>query len=192
MQSGWSALGQIRDTETQLGLRGIRCRRPGIIFRLLTGAGCGNHLGAVADGDGGVKLLAVAHISDPGRRTRLARGDVAYQVVAILYRAAIDRGNNVSWLEAGLVGGEAGLNTADEHSGLEAVNAADSAGQIALEGNAYAAAGDFVLRTDELVVDPDDRIGRHGEANAGIRPGLRINGGIDSDYLAGHVEQRSA
>ena len=60
------------------------------------------HLGAVADGYGDGLLLAVAEEADLNGRSGLARGDVVYQVVAVLYRLAVDGGDDVSRLEPAL------------------------------------------------------------------------------------------
>ena len=81
---------------------------------------------------------------------------------------------------------------ADDDAGLESVDAGDGAGQIGLEADADAAADDLVLGADELVVDVDDGVGRHGEADAFVAGRLRVDGGVDADDFAGHIDERAA
>ncbi len=49
-----------------------------------------------------------------------------------------------------------------------------------------------MLGPDEVVVDADDGIGRHGEADALRAHGLGIDGGVHADDLASHVDERAA
>ena len=49
-----------------------------------------------------------------------------------------------------------------------------------------------MLRADEHVVDVDDGVGRHGEADALRAHGLGVDGGVHADDLAGHVDERAA
>ena len=81
---------------------------------------------------------------------------------------------------------------ADQHAGLEAVDAADGRRQIGLEGDADGAADNLVLGSDEIVVDWNDGIGGHGKADALVAGGLRVDRGVDADDLAIHVDQRAA
>ena len=104
----------------------------GAVLRLLTGD-VGEDLVAVADGDGGVGLFAVAQIAEADAGTGPAAGDVGDEVVAILDGAAVDGGDDVAGLEAGLVGRAAGLNLLDQYAILEAVDAVDGAGEAGLE-----------------------------------------------------------
>ena len=93
----------------------------------------GEDLVAIADGDGGIGLLAIAHEAEANAGAGTAAGDVVDEVVAILDGAAIDGGDDVAGLHAGLVGGAAGLHLLDEHAILEAVDAIDRAGEAGLE-----------------------------------------------------------
>ena len=45
---------------------------------------------------------------------------------------------------------------------------------------------------DEVVVDGDDGVGRHGESDALVAGRLGVDGGVDADDFAVHVEQRTA
>ena len=101
-------------------------------FRLRI-AEVGEHLVAVADGDGGVVRFAVAQVAEADGRSGPAAGDFVDQVVAVLDGAAVDGGDDVARLEAGLVRGAAWLNLLHQHAVLEAVDAVDGAGQ-ALRG----------------------------------------------------------
>ena len=72
-------------------------------------------------------------------------GDDSDQIIAILDRLAVDGGDDVAGLEAGLGGGLAGADLADDDAGFESVDASDGAGQIGLEADADGAADDLVL-----------------------------------------------
>ena len=136
--------------------------------------------------------FAVAHEAETNARSGAAAGDVVDQVVAILDGAAVDGGDDVAGLDAALVGGPAGLHLLDEHAVLESVDAIDGAGEAGAERDADRPARDFVAGADEVVVDGDDGVGRHGEPDALVAGGLRVDGGVDADDFAVHVEQRSA
>ena len=112
----------------ELGFAGFAAVVRGV-FRLLT-VEIGEHLVAIADGDRGIGLLAIAHEAETNGGARTAAGNFVYQVVAILDGAAIDRGDDVAGLDASFVGGTAGLHLLDQYAILEAVNAVDRAGEI--------------------------------------------------------------
>src|SRR5580704_5057835 len=112
-------------------------------------------LGAIRDGDSYFLLLAVANITDHDFGAGLAAGDVGDQFVAILDGLAIDGNDGVAYLEAGLISRSAGNDAGDGDAALYAINARD--GGIFLRGelNTDRAAGDAMIRSDELVVDGD-------------------------------------
>ena len=45
---------------------------------------------------------------------------------------------------------------------------------------------------DQVVVDVDDGVRRHGEADALVAGGLGVDGGVHADDFAIHVQQRAA
>ena len=58
--------------------------------------------------------------------------------------------------------------------------------------DADGSANDFVAGGDQLVIDADERVGRHREADTLRASGLGVDGGVHADDLAGHVDQRAA
>ena len=95
-------------------------------------------------------------------------------------------------LEARLVRRSARLNFLHQHAVLEAVDAIDGAGKPFAELDADGAARHLVAGADEVVVDRDHGVRRHGEADALVAGRLRIDGRIDADHFAVHVQQRPA
>ncbi len=93
-----------------------------------------------------------------------------------------------------LAAGAAGGNAADLDAAVgEAVHRGSTAEVGApLKRDADGAADDFVLGTDEHVVDGGDGVGGHGEADALRARGLGVDGGVHADDLAGHIDQRAA
>ena len=160
-------------------------------MRLLAGH-FGEDLVAVADSDGGVALFAVAHVAETNAGSGAAAGDVVDEVVAILDGSAIDGDDDVAGLDAGLVCRATGLDLLDQYAVLESVDAVDGAGEAGAERDADRAARHLVAGADEVVVDRDDGIRGHGESDALVAGGLRIDGGVDADDFAVHVEQRAA
>jgi len=119
---------------------------------------------------------------------RLAISATSSSPVATLF--AVDGNDGVADFEASLLGRASGDNVGDGDA--FAVDARDCLRRLGGELDADGSAGNFVLGTDELVVDLGDGVGRHGEADAGIRAGLGVDGGIDADDFAVHVDQRTA
>ena len=95
-----------------------------------------------------------------------ARGDVGHHVVAVLDGAAVDGDDDVVRLQAGLGSAAARYDRRDHDTGREAIHATDSGGLTGLELDADGAAGDLVVWPDEHVVDVDESVRRHGEADA--------------------------
>ena len=85
-----------------------------------------------------------------------------------------------------------GRHRIDQHSGLETVDALHSRIEAGLELNADRTPDDLVLRSNQIVVDPDHRVRGHGEANPLVTGRLGKDRGIDPNDLVGHVDQRSA
>ena len=79
----------------------------------------------------------------------------------------------------------------DQYSGLETVNPLHSWVKAGLELNPDRTPDDLMLRSNQVVIDPDDRVGGHGEANSLITGGLSQDRGIYPNDLVGHVDQRS-
>src|SRR5579863_3976686 len=147
---------------------------------------------AIADGDGGVSLFSIAQEAKADAGAGVAAGNVIDQVVAVLDGAAINRGNDVARLHAGLVGGTAGLDLLHENAILESINAIDGAGKTGVEGDADRSADDFVAGADEVVVDGDRDIRGHREPDPLVARRLSVDGRIHANDLAVHVEQRAA
>src|SRR5580658_5243902 len=163
----------------------------GIRFRLRV-VHVGKDLVAVADAHGGVVRFAVAQEAEANRRTGLAAGDLIHQILAVLDGAAVDGGDDVAWLQSALVGRAAGLHLLNEYAALEAVDAVDRAGKPFAELDADGAACDLVAGADEIVVDVNDGVRRHGETDALVAGRLRVDGRVHADHFAVHVQQRAA
>ena len=146
----------------------------------------------VADGDRGLHGLAVALVAETNGGAGPAGGDFVDQIVAVFDGAAVDGGDDVASLEAGLVCRAAADDLLHEHAVLEAVDAVDGAGKALVEADSDGPAGDLVAGADEVVIDLDDGVGRHGEADALVAGRLGVDGGVDADDFAVHVEQRAA
>ena len=127
------------------------------------------------------------------RRSGPAAGDLVHQIVAVLDRAAVDGGDDVARLEPALVGWAAGLNFLHQHAVLEAVDAIDGAGQSLVRNwMPMEPRVTLWLGLIEIVVDRDHGVRRHGEADALVAGRLRVDGRVDADYFAVHVQQRAA
>src|ERR1039458_3546958 len=128
--------------------------------------------------------VGVAEVAQLHGRADLARGDVGDQLVTVLDGLAIDGEDDVPGLDAGLGGALAGGDGVDQDAAVgKAVFAADRSGQGTLEADANGAPHDLVLRPDEHVVDIDDDVGGHGEADALRAHGLGVDGGVHADDL---------
>src|ERR1700760_27582 len=82
-------------------------------------------LGAVLDGHLRAFLLTIAQVADLGSGSGTPRGDDVHQVIAILDGFAIDRGDDVTHLDAGLFRRTALGDTRDQHAGFKTVDASD-------------------------------------------------------------------
>src|ERR1700733_15124345 len=125
------------------------------------------------------------------RAPRFARRNVGHQGIAILNRFSVHSGDDVARLQPGLVGWSLRRYLVYQNSALEAVNALYRRIQAGLELDPDRAPDHLVLRPNQIVVNPNDGIGRHGKADALITRGLRQNRSIDPDDLVGHVDQRT-
>src|SRR5215472_13816317 len=180
----------IADDDAELGFAGVSAFiGRGVVLR---DSLVGEDFIAVTDGDGGVLGLAVVQDADAYGGVGVAACDLIDEVVAVLDLAAVDGGDDVAGLEAGFIGGAAGLNGLDEHAVLEVIDTVDRAGEALLELDADGAADDLVAGADEVVVDGDDGIGGHCETDALVAGRLGVDRGIDADDFAVHVEQRAA
>src|SRR5271165_4388525 len=74
----------------------------------------------------------------------------------------------------------------------DAVNAGHGRVGNGVELNPDGAARNFVVGRDQLVVHLRYGVGGHGKANALIAARAGVDGGVDADYLAIHVDQRAA
>ena len=90
------------DGDAELALARIGLLRRVVVVSI--GGGERRELAAVADGDRGGLLLAVAQVAELDDAADLAGGDVFDQVVAVLDRAAVDGDDDVAGLEASLGG----------------------------------------------------------------------------------------
>src|SRR5271165_3559428 len=74
----------------------------------------------------------------------------------------------------------------------DAVNAGHGRVGNGVELNPDGAARNFVVGRDQLVVHLRYGVGGHGKANALIAARAGVDGGVDADHLAIHVDQRAA
>jgi len=106
---------------------------------------------------------------------------------------AIHFGDDVAGLQAGFFGGAAGFDGFDH----DAVGRAELLEQhvviaaLFLESDADGTTRNFSVG-DELVVDADDGGGGQREADAFEAAAAGIDGGVDADNFAGHIDQRAA
>ena len=106
---------------------------------------------------------------------------------------AVDVGDDVAGLQAGFIGGAAWLDGFDDDAvgRAEFLHEHGIIAAIFLESDADGAAGDFSVG-DELIVDVDCGVGRQREADAFETAAAGVDGGVDADHFAGHVDQRAA
>ena len=102
------------------------------------------------------------------------------------------RGDDVARLQACLVRRAAGLHLLHQHAVLEAVDAIDRARKPLAELDADGAARHLVAGADQVVVNRDHGVRRHGETDALVAGRLRIDGRVHANHLAVHVQQRAA
>jgi len=126
-------IGLLTNYEAQLAFTGIGAVL-GVGIGLL-GALIGEDLIEIADGDGGVHGLAVALIAEANGGPGAAAGDLADEVVSVLNRATINRGDYVPGLEPCLFRGAVRRHRLHQDAGLEAVYAIDGAGKPLIETN---------------------------------------------------------
>src|SRR6201992_3752834 len=120
-----------------------------------------------------------------------ACSNVGHQGPPILNRLTLNSGDDAPGLQPSLVGWALRRHLVHQNSALEAVNTLDRRIQAGLELDPDRTPDDLMLGPNQIVVDPNDSIGRHGKANALITCGLRQNRSIDPNDLVGHVDQRS-
>ena len=149
--------------------------------------------GAVGDYERDFFGLFVADVADLHGLADYGLGDGIYQFGAGVYGLAVDIGDHVAGLQAGFVGRAAGLDGFD----YDAVGDAEFLHQhgiiaaIFLERDADGAAGDFAVG-DQLIVNADDSRGGQREADTFEAAAACVDGGVDADYFAGHVDERAA
>ena len=150
-------------------------------------------LGAIGDGERYVLGLLVADIANLHGLADGGFRDGIHQVGAGVHGLAVDVGDDVAGLQAGFIGGAAGLNGFD-HDAVGDAEFLHEHGIIAaifLESNSDGAAGDFAVG-DELIVNADDGGGRQREADTLESAAAGVNGGVDADHFAGHIHERAA
>ena len=91
-----------------------------------------------------------------------------------------------------LSAGPLGVTSGNGHAAGDAVNARHRGIRNGIELHADRAARDLVVRADQLVVNRDHGVGGHGEADALVAAATGVDGGVDADDLAIHVDQRTA
>src|SRR5277367_1400812 len=150
-------------------------------------------LRAVGDDERDVFRLFVAHVTHLHRLSDHGFRDGIYQVGAGMHGLAVDVGDDVAGLQAGLIRGAARLDGFDD----DAVRDAEFLQQhgiiaaIFLERDADRAARDLPVG-DELIVNADHRRRRQREAHTFESAAPCVNGGVDADHFAGHVDERPA
>jgi len=147
---------------------------------------------AVANRYGGILRLSIAHEAEADAGAGPAAGNVADEIVAILDAAAVDGGDDVAGFDASLIGWSSGLYLLDQNPVLEAINAVHGSRKAGAERDSDGSAGDLVAGANEVVVHRNDRVGGHCESDALIASGLGVDGGVDADDFAVHVEQRAS
>jgi len=119
--------------------------------------------------------------------------DGIHQVGASVHRLAVDIGDDIAGLQAGFIGRAAwlyGFND-DAVGDAEFLHEHGIIAAILLESDADGAASDFAVG-DELIVDVDYRRGRQREADAFEAAAAGVDGSVDADDFAGHVDERAA
>src|SRR6185312_11647563 len=190
MQPGGSTLWQVAYRDAQLGLlvSAIAVSVRIVLAALSIADRCHQFL-AVSYRHARRVVLPIAYVAKLDGRTRLFGRDDAHQLITVLDRLAVDRRNNIPGLQAGFVRRESWCHAADHHAILEPVDLGHRRRQIWLELNADAATNYLVFRSNQIVVDADNGIGRHGEPDACVRSGFGIDGRIHTDNFPGHVQQ---
>ena len=151
------------------------------------------NLGAVGDDERDLFGLFIADVAHLHGLADDCFRDGIYQVCAGVYRLAVDIGDDIAGLQAGFIGGAARLNCFDDDAvgDAEFFQEHGIIAAIFLEGDADGTAGDFAVG-DELIVNADDCGGRQREADTFEAAAACVDGGVDTDYFAGHVDERAA
>src|ERR1700733_922668 len=126
------------------------------------------------------------------RASRRHHADVAGEIARVLYRRAIDRGNDVTRLDSGLGRRTAVLRVVYHRAaGLLHAEAVGDVGRHWLHLNAEPAAGDVALVLE--LGDHEFRgAGRDVETDFDRTARRREDRGVDADHVAVHVESRTA
>src|ERR1022692_3006125 len=159
---------------------------------LLLAQACGKQLGTVSNGDVRRRGLPTANIADFGGASRLDSGNLGHQFIARLHLPAIDGNDGVARLQTSLVSRTVRRNVSDGDATGNPIDAGHRRIRHGVELHSNRAARNFVLRSDELVVHLHHGIGRHRETDALVSSATGVNGSVDADHLARHVDQRTA
>src|SRR5580658_1596647 len=179
---------QFLDVQTELA---GRVRFIGLIFGGLRDLR--ENFGAVRDEERdffGLFIADVAHLhglADDGFR------DGIYEIGAGVHGLAVDIGDDVAGFQAGFIGGAARLDGFDDDAvgHAEFLHEHGIIAAIFLESNSDGAAGDFAVG-DELIVNVDDGGGRQREADTFETTAAGVDGGVDADHFASHIDERAA
>src|ERR1700753_3353563 len=135
-------------------------------------------------------LALVQHI-ELHRRARRDHRDVAGEIARILDFGAVDRGDDVTRLDAGLGRRTAVLRIVDHRTPrLLQAEAVGDVSRHRLYLDAEPAAGDIALVL-ELGDHELGGAGRNVEADADRTARRRVDRGVDADHVAVHVERRT-
>src|SRR6202041_1731882 len=162
-----------------------------LIFRQLRGLR--ENFGTGGDAERNILRCLPANVTDlHGLADGRLRNGI-HEIGAGVHGRSVDVGDHVAGLQAGFISGAAGFDCF-HHDSVGRAELLEQHGIVAtlvLKSDANGAAGDFAVG-DELVVNVDDRVGGHGEADAFERTAFGVNGGVDADYFAGHIDERAA
>src|ERR1022692_3914618 len=184
-------LGQVLDLHTEFG--GGRFAVGRRILRAI-GVLLGEELRAVGHYHLQVVTLALALHRNGQRGADRRGGHGGDQLVAVGDGLAVDGGNDVAVLHAGLLAGAARDYLGYEYAFFDARHfqvRARLVGVARCEVYADGAADDFAV-LDDVVVDLRRHVDGQGEADALVSAVARGDGGIDADELAADVQQRAA
>ena len=136
--------------------------------------------------------LPVAQDENGDLLSGLGPGDGVLEVGGSFDGFAVQFKEDVADLEAGLVGGSALKDLADEGPlpAAEFHGVGHFGGEF-LDGDAEPAADDFALFAD-AAHDLAGQVDGNGEPDAHVSAGPAGDGGVDADDLAAHVDERSA
>src|SRR6266446_4580592 len=147
---------------------------------------------AVFDHRGGFLLRTVAHVGELHFAANRRGRNRIHKVIAAFHLIAIDAGDYVPALQAGLFGGTARFHVHDHHAvGRAQFFQGNGIGaEVFLEADADGAARHASLRNN-LVVNADRGGGGQREADPFIAAAAGDDGGVDAHHFPREIDQRA-